>query len=117
MNAVEFARTQGQLSAPCYNLVANWLRANGAPNVPSDSAARRQWLENGSEKGARWAATQIGLIERDPLPGDICLIGQDGVEPLLSIALVDGFCVARAFGKLFVGRAQIIVSWGLPCHP
>jgi hypothetical protein len=112
-----FARSAGTLNAPCYNLVAAWLRANGAPRVPSESAARRRWIKDGSEAGARWAAAQIGLVERRrPLKGDICLIAQDGAEPLLGIVLDDDFCVARAFGRLFVGRAQIIVSWGLPCQ-
>jgi hypothetical protein len=117
MNAVEFARSAGTLTAPCYNLVAAWLLAHGAPHVPSESQARRRWIEHGSEAGARWAAAQIGLVERAARPGDICLIAQDGAEPLLAIALDDGFCVARAFGRLFVGRAHILVSWGLPCQP
>jgi hypothetical protein len=116
-NPVAFARTAGTPTAPCYNLVAAWLRDQGAPDVPSESAARRQWRVNGSEAGARWAAAQIGLVERPARPGDICLIAQDGAEPLLAIALDNGFCVARAFGRQFVGRAQIIVSWGMPCRP
>lgn len=116
MDIIKFARTEGSRRAPCYNLVATWLRAHGALNVPADSAARRQWIENGSEAGARWAAAQIGLQERPPHPGDVCLIAQDGAEPLLGLIAADGFCVARAFGKMFVGRAKIIVSWGLPCQ-
>jgi hypothetical protein len=117
MGPIQFARTKGVRAAPCYNLVAEWLRANGATNVPSDSAARRQWLRNGSEAGARWAASQIGLVEKLPrMQGDICLIAQEGAEPLLGVVLTDGFCVARAFGRMFVGRAEIIVSWGLPCR-
>jgi len=116
MDAVAFARSRGSHRAPCYNLVATWLRAHEAPSVPTDSAARRQWIENGSEAGARWAAAQIGLEERPPRPGDICLISQHGAEPLLALVAENGFCVARAFGKLFVGRAEIIVSWGLPCQ-
>jgi hypothetical protein len=115
-DSITFARTCGTHHAPCYNLVATWLRAHGARNVPSDSAARRQWFENGSEAGARWAAAQIGLQERTPSPGDICLIAQQGAEPLLALVADNGFCVARAFGKLFVGKANIIVSWGLPCQ-
>lgn len=116
MDAVDFARTAGTLSAPCYNLAAAWLRHQGAPNVPSESAARRRWINYGAEAGARWAAAQIGLVEREPRPGDVCLIAQEGAEPLLAIVLDGGFTVARAFGRLFVGRAHIIVSWGLPCQ-
>jgi hypothetical protein len=113
---VDFARTEGSQKAPCYNLVAAWLRAHGVPNVPSESQARRHWIKDGSEAGARWAAAQIGLVELAPQPGDVCLIEQHGAEPLLAIVMENGFCVARAFGKLFIGRAQILVSWGLPCQ-
>lgn len=116
IDAVHFARTAGTRSAPCYNLVAAWLRYQGAPNVPSESEARRRWITHGAEAGARWAAAQIGMVERNPQPGDICLIAQHGKEPLLAIVLDGGFTVARAFGRLFVGKAHIIVSWGLPCQ-
>ncbi|MGJ0505603.1 MAG: hypothetical protein ACR652_00425 [Methylocystis sp.] len=114
---LEFARTAGNIKAPCYNLVAAWLRHHGAPNVPSESQARRRWIEDGSEAGARWAAAQIGLVERLPrMSGDVCLIAQRDAEPLLGIVLDDGFSVARAFGRMFVGRAHLLVSWGLPCR-
>jgi hypothetical protein len=111
-----FAREIGTLRAPCYHLIASWLRANGVPHVPSDSAARRRWVFDGSEAGARWAAAQIGLVERAPEPGDVCLIEQKGAEPLLAIVVDDKNAVARAFGRLFIGQAKITVSWGLPCQ-
>jgi hypothetical protein len=111
---IEFARARTTLKAPCYSLVSAWLRANGIPGVPRDSVARRWWLQDGPERGARRAAAAIGLIERSPQPGDVAVVAQEDGEPLLAIVTSQGLCVVRAFGRLSVGRANVIVSWGFP---
>lgn len=111
---VAFARARNTRWAPCYNLVSRWLLAQGVANVPSDSEARHWWLEDGPEEGLAAAAQRMGLIERDPQPGDVAVLDQSPApEPLLGLVASNGFCVARSFGVLAVWKPRIIRSWGV----
>lgn len=113
--AIIFARNQKTRWSPCYNLVSRWLTHKGIKNVPSDSQARRWWLKDGPEFGLAAAANIMGLIERDPQPGDVAVIDQGRwQEPILGLVANHGFSVVRSFGVVAVGTPRIIRAWGLP---
>lgn len=113
--AIIFARSQKTRWSPCYNLVSRWLTHNGITNVPTDSQARRWWLKDGPEFGLATAAKIMGLIERDPQPGDVAVIDQGRwQEPILGLVAKHGFSVVRSFGVVAVGTPRIIRAWGLP---
>lgn len=111
---IDFARSQKNMKAPCYALVSAWLKHNRVSNVPSDTQARRWWFGVGPVDGLASACELMGLEESNALNGDIAVVKQDGGDPILALIASNGFCVARAFGRMAVWKPEVIRSWRLP---